>query len=194
SCAILLLMSAPRPMMSRPPSLSSFFVLAPPLSFAARPRGLSPPRTAVLSQAGARRCCQGWPLLQRPPLGGSAFTASSTTATLDWSGRLHSLSVIYLSSCPERALFRYRMLIFGRPCYEVHGPCDNRINLYPAAPIWLAKVLLAWTIAQEGMGLIFRTADQQRADLRSRRTVTHPTRPTHPTGVSELSALSTLSR
>src|SRR5262249_26995750 len=64
---------------------------------------------------------------------------------------------------------------------------------YPAAPIWLAKVLLAWTIAQEGMGLIFRTADQQRADLRSRRTVTHPTRPTHPTGVSELSALSTLS-
>jgi hypothetical protein len=23
--------------------------------------------------------------------------------------------------------------------------CDNRINLYPAAPIRLAKVLLAWT-------------------------------------------------
>ena len=42
------------------------------------------------------------------------------------------------------------MLLFGRPCYEVHGACDNRINLYPAAPIRLAKVLLAWTIAQEG--------------------------------------------
>src|SRR5262245_52985847 len=39
---------------------------------------------------------------------------------------------------------------FGRPCYEVHGACDDRINLYPAAPIRLAKVLLAWTIAQEG--------------------------------------------
>jgi hypothetical protein len=32
------------------------------------------------------------------------------------------------------------------------GACDNRINLYPAAPIRLAKVLLAWTIAQEGWG------------------------------------------
>jgi len=39
---------------------------------------------------------------------------------------------------------------FGRSCDEVHGPCDNRINLYPAAPIRLAKVLLAWTIVQEG--------------------------------------------
>jgi hypothetical protein len=41
---------------------------------------------------------------------------------------------------------------FGRPCHEVHGACDNRINLYPAAPIRLAKVLLAWTIAQAGWG------------------------------------------
>ena len=47
------------------------------------------------------------------------------------------------------------MLRFGRPCYEVHGACDNRINLYPAAPIRLAKVLLAWTIAQEGWGSSF---------------------------------------
>src|SRR6516162_4362219 len=39
---------------------------------------------------------------------------------------------------------------FGRSCYEVHGACDVRINLYPAAPIRFAKVLLAWTIAQEG--------------------------------------------
>src|SRR5215470_16585600 len=48
------------------------------------------------------------------------------------------------------------MLLFGRPCYEVHGACDNRINLYPAAPIRLAKVLLAWTIAQEGWDSSFR--------------------------------------
>ena len=47
------------------------------------------------------------------------------------------------------------MLLFGRPCYEVHGACDNRINLYLAAPIRLAKVLLAWTIAQEGWGSSF---------------------------------------
>jgi hypothetical protein len=44
---------------------------------------------------------------------------------------------------------------FGRPCYEVHGTCDNRINLYPAAPIRLAKVLLAWTIVQAGWGSSF---------------------------------------
>jgi CubicO group peptidase (beta-lactamase class C family) len=25
--------------------------------------------------------------------------------------------------------------LFGRSCYEVHGACDVRINLYPAAPI-----------------------------------------------------------
>jgi hypothetical protein len=40
-------------------------------------------------------------------------------------------------------------VVFGRSCYEVHGACDVRINLYPAAPIRLAKVLLAWTVAQE---------------------------------------------
>jgi len=40
--------------------------------------------------------------------------------------------------------------VIGRSSIEVHGSCDGRINLYPAAPIRLAKVLLAWTIAQEG--------------------------------------------
>ena len=47
------------------------------------------------------------------------------------------------------------LLFFGRPCYEVHGACDVRINLYPVAPIRLTKVLLAWTIAQEGWGSSF---------------------------------------
>src|SRR5262245_42669762 len=63
----------------------------------------------------------------------------------------------------------------------LRSPCtdDSRINLYPAAPIRLAKVLLAWTIAQEG--LIFPTADRQGADLRCRHTATPPTCPTHPT-------------
>jgi hypothetical protein len=47
-------------------------------------------------------------------------------------------------------------VLSARSCYEVHGACDNRINLYPAAPIRLAKVLLAWTIAQEGWGSSFK--------------------------------------
>jgi hypothetical protein len=56
----------------------------------------------------------------------------------------------------ERALglgfVRYSdfMARFGRSCYEVHGACDVRINLYPAAPFRLAKVLFAWTIVQAG--------------------------------------------
>src|SRR5262249_55521715 len=83
---------------------------------------------------------------------------------------------------------------FGRPCYEVHGACDNRINLYPAAPIRLAKVLLAWTIAQEGWGSSFeRQIGMASANLRCGHTATRLTRPTHRTGVSELSAPSTLS-
>jgi hypothetical protein len=41
-------------------------------------------------------------------------------------------------------------MFFGRPCYEVHGAGDVRINLYPAAPFRLAKVLFAWTIVQAG--------------------------------------------
>ena len=84
-------------------------------------------------------------------------------------------------------------MLICRPCYEVHGACDNRINLYPAAPIRLAKVLLAWTIAQEdGAHLVYgRLAS---ANLQCGHTATHPTCPTHPTGVSELNTLSTLSR
>src|SRR5262245_20680614 len=86
------------------------------------------------------------------------------------------------------------MLLFGRPCYEVHGACDNRINLYPAAPIRLAKVLLAWTIVQEGWD---SSLERQSGKSRSaKRTHSHTSDlPRHAQlGVSELSALSTLSR
>src|SRR5215831_16021331 len=133
--------------MSSPPA-PLFLFLLPFLTLSlVRPRRrLSPAPTAYC----ARRCCQGWPLLQRPPPSGGPrpLQQSSTTARLDGSGRLHSclLSVLSVSA-------RYSdngCCVFGRPCYEVHGACDNRINLYPAAPIRLAKVLLAWTIVQEG--------------------------------------------
>src|SRR5262249_47988548 len=81
---------------------------------------------------------------------------------------------------------------FGRPCYEVHGTCDNRINLYPAAPIRLAKVLLAWTIAQEGWDSSFRRQIGKvpicDADIQPH---IRPARHTR-LGGSELSALSTL--
>ena len=56
----------------------------------------------------------------------------------------------------------------GRSCYEVHGACDVRINLYPAAPIRLTKVLLAWTIVQEGWGSSFeRQIGKRRSAMRT---------------------------
>jgi hypothetical protein len=58
--------------------------------------------------------------------------------------------VCYLSVFVSARVIPITDVAFGRSCYEVHGACDVRINLYPAAPIRLAKVLLAWTIAQEG--------------------------------------------
>src|SRR5215468_10097645 len=82
----------------------------------------------------------------------------------------------------ERIIPITDVAFFGRPCYEVHGACDNRINLYPAAPIRLAKVLLAWTIAQGGWDSSFRGQIGKGADLRCGHTATHPTCPTHPTG------------
>ena len=48
---------------------------------------------------------------------------------------------------------------------------NDRINLYPAAPIRLATMLRAWTITKRGMGLIFGTAPSP-----SGHSVTHPTR------------------
>jgi len=87
-------------------------------------------------------------------------------------------------------VFRSRMLFFGRSCYEVHGACDSRINLYPAAPIRLAKVLLAWTIAQEGWdSSLGRQIGKCRFAIRF---YSHTSDPpdTPETGVSELSAKS----
>ncbi|MCZ6622904.1 MAG: hypothetical protein O7B35_01500, partial [Deltaproteobacteria bacterium] len=48
---------------------------------------------------------------------------------------------------------------------------SDRINLYPAAPIWLATMLHPWTITGQGMGLICYTALSP-----SGHAVTHPTR------------------
>ncbi len=56
-------------------------------------------------------------------------------------------------------------------CDGFHVSCEDRINLYPAAPFRLATMLRAWTITEQGMGLIFWTAP-----LPSGHAVTHPTR------------------
>src|SRR5262249_46580997 len=87
--------------------------------------------------------------------GASAFTAIEHDGRLDGSG-VDYTPVCYLSVLSVSAHYSDDgCCFFGRPCHEVHGACDNRINLYPAAPIRLTKVLLAWTIAQEGWGSSF---------------------------------------
>src|SRR5262249_28830570 len=69
------------------PSDAPFSFLPRPLPLRRPRRRLSPAPTAVLSQGGARRCCQGWPLLQRPPPPrASAFTAIEHDGRLDGSG------------------------------------------------------------------------------------------------------------
>src|SRR5262249_58982233 len=118
-----------------------FLLFDPPAGFpSSRPQDVA---------AGARRVCQGWPLFSGPPTG-SAFTRPSTMAGL--MGRVDYTPASYLSVYVSASGIPITDVDFGRPCYEVHGACDNRINLYPAAPIRLAKVLLAWTIAQAGWG------------------------------------------
>ncbi len=42
---------------------------------------------------------------------------------------------------------------------------NNRINLYPAAPIRLATMLRTWTITEQGMGLFLYEAFAVKVDL-----------------------------
>ena len=158
------------PLVKPPTPLFLFFLSVPPFLLFDRAAGFLSPRPRIV----AGRRAQGVSRLaafQRPP-SGSAFTRPSTTAGLDGSGRLHSLSYGVV------LLYSDHVCFFGRSCYEVHGACDSRINLYPAAPIRLAKVLLAWTIAQvDGAHLL--NGILASANLRCGSTATHPTCPTH---------------
>jgi hypothetical protein len=138
-------MSAPR--VKSPPR--PFFYLSFFLSFFLfdRAAGFLPPRPRIVAGRRAQMLSR-LAALQRPHAPGApAFTA------IEHDGRLMSrvdyAPVYFTPSSCQRALFRWRMF-FGRPCYEVHGACDVRINLYPAAPFRLAKVLFAWTIVQAG--------------------------------------------
>ena len=83
------------------PSFYLSFFLCPPFSCSTAPQAFSRP-DRVLSQAGARRCCQGWPLLQRPPPSGGPWPLqqSSTTAGLMGRGRLHSCLLFICLECP----------------------------------------------------------------------------------------------
>ena len=76
-------------------------------------------------------------------------------------------------------------LVSGRSSVEVHGSCDDRISLYPAAPVRLATLLHAWTYRAGRMGLIPRTAEW--LDHSAKRFLSHTSDlPNAPEGASEL--------
>ena len=60
------------------------------------------------------------------------------------------------------------------------GACDNRITLYPAAPLRLATLLYARTIAREGWGHL-HSGRLATPNLQWGSPATHPTRPNAPT-------------
>jgi hypothetical protein len=180
--------------MSSPPSpLFLLFFFLPVLSLV-RPRaaGFLPPRPRIVA-AGARRCCQGWPLFSgHPPPGGSGLYSNRARRHAYGSGRLILLSV----TCDS---------VFVSARYSDHGRVAAGL-----ATNAMARAMFASTYIRQlrsGLprcclhgrsrrrdGAHLSNGRSASADLRCPLTATHPTRPTRPTGVSELSALSTLSR
>ena len=105
-----------------------------------RAAGFLPPRPHNVA-ADARRRCQGWPR-QRPP----------KAWPLHRRARRHARSVGLIASFPCCSSFCCPWVVDRGFSANVHVGCDDRISLYPAAPLRLATLLHAWTIAQVGRG------------------------------------------
>ena len=142
----------------KPPTpLFLFFLPVPRFSCSTAPQGFSRP-DRVLSQAGARRVCQGWPLFSGHRQG-SAFTRPSTTAGL--MGRVDYTPISYLA--------RLRV---GGGCYCI--PITDVVFLVGLATRSMARAIVASTYIRQlrsglprcclhgrsrrWMGLIFGTA------------------------------------
>ena len=134
----------------KPPHPSFFFFsffLPDPFFCSTAPQAFSRPDGVLSRPARADSVKAGRSSAATPP-GLRPLQQSSTTAGL--MGRVVLLLSVTLGLRGSARVIPITDVAYGRSCYEVHGACDVRINLYPAAPIRLAKVLLAWTIAQEG--------------------------------------------
>jgi len=57
-----------------------------------------------------------------------------------------------LVGCALPVFLFFGSRIVSGSCDDIHVSCEDRINLYPAAPIRLATMLNAWTIAEVGWG------------------------------------------
>src|SRR5262245_5598880 len=144
--------------MSSPPAPFSFLSFFPDLfSCSTAPQAFSRPdrhmvagrRAQMLSRLAASSAATTlW--------GALAFTAIEHDGRLDGSGVDYTPDC-YLSvlKCQARIIPITDVPFLAGLATKSMAACDNRINLYPAAPIRLAKVLLAWTIAQAGWGSSF---------------------------------------
>jgi hypothetical protein len=95
----------------------SFFLSSyPPFFCLTAPQAFSRP-DRVLSQAGARRCCQGWPLFSGHPLRASAFTAIEHDGRLDGSGSIKTpvrylpVSLRVNARYPDHGCFFWQVLL-----------------------------------------------------------------------------------
>lgn len=124
-------------------------------------------------RSAARKICQGTARWRRPQ-GLSLTDRAPRYAGCDLGVSVGSASPLSSSG-----------LVNGRSSVEVHGSCDDRISLYPAAPVRLATLLHAWTYRAGRMGLIPRTAEW--LDHSAKRFLSHTSDlPNAPEGASEL--------
>ena len=145
-------MSAPR--VKSPPRLFLSFFL-PVLSLVRPRRRLSPAPTAYCRRPARADAVKAGRSSAATPSGGLAFTAIEHDGRLDGSGRLRSCCLFYPRLRVSARVIPITDVFWQALATKSMAACDNRINLYPAAPIRLAKVLLAWTIAQAGWGSSF---------------------------------------
>jgi len=182
-------MSAPRVKSpSRPFFYLSFFLSF--FLFDRAPQAFSRP-DRVLSQAGARRCCQGWPLFSGHTLPGGLrpLQQSSTTAGLDESGRLRSCLFypIFVSSrvIPMADVFWQALL---RSPWRVR----RSHQLISGSSVPACQGAVCMDDRAGGMGLFFLTADREPICEADQQSHIRPARHSR-LRVSELSAKSTLS-
>jgi hypothetical protein len=163
--------------MSSPPPPFSFLSFFPvPFFCLTAPQAFSRPDRA-LSQAGARRCCQGWPLFSGHPSGAPAFTAIEHDGRLDGSGSMTLLSVIY-PLC-QHALFRSRMLLSAGLATKSMARAIIASTYIRQLRSGLPRCCLHGRSRRRD-GTHLWDGRSASADLRFGSTATHPTRPTHP--------------
>jgi len=180
-------MSAPR--VKSPPRPFSIFLSSCPFSCSTAPQAFSRP-DRVLSQAGARRCCQGLAALQRPhPPGAPAFTAIEHDGRLDESGRLRSCLFypIFVSArvIPMADVFWQVLLRSPR-----RVRCSHQLISGSSDPACQGAACMDDRAG--GMGLFFLTADREPICEADQQSHIRPARHSQ-LRVSELSAKSTLS-